>query len=51
LGRKGAQNPKSLQTGGNSLAVSDYKVSGGYKKKKRGGTSTKIHLAKAGGLY
>ncbi len=47
----GAGNPTHLQTGGNSLAVSDYKVSGGYKKKKRGGTASKTDLANSGGLY
>ncbi len=47
----GTGNPTRLQTGGNSLAASDYKISGGYKKKKRGGTSTKTSLAHSGGLY
>jgi hypothetical protein len=43
------ENPTMLLTGGTKLAPSDFapsdnKVSGGYKKKKRGGTTTKTHL-------
>lgn len=40
------KNPTYLLTGGANLlsAPSNYKVVGGYKKKKRGGTTPKTHL-------
>ena len=39
-----APTPRQLQIGGNSYAVGDFAITGGYKKKKRGGTTTKTHL-------
>jgi hypothetical protein len=45
-----AGNPSRLQTGG-KMSNNDFAITGGYKKKKRGGTASKIHLADTGGLY
>ena len=45
FGPKGARNPTYLLTGGGvPIAPSDNTVSGGYKKKKRGGTARKTTL-------
>ena len=43
LGPKGARNPTYLQTGG-IMSNNDFAITGGYKKKKRGGTARKTTL-------
>ena len=43
LGLQGARNPTYLQTGG-QMSHNDFAITGGYKKKKRGGTARKTTL-------
>ena len=43
LGLQGAKNPTRLQTGG-EMSHNDFAITGGYKKKKRGGLVRKTVL-------